>query len=73
MQTGHISLVTSMLGDFKHCAPTKVLAPLQRVLDAATRRGRAFFNVRTSVCSFVTLCHRRALMARAHAHAPRLD
>ena len=65
MQTGHISLVTSMLGDFKYCAPAKVLAPLQGVLDAATRRGRAFFNVRASACPFVALCHRCPLIAPA--------
>ena len=65
MQTGHISLVTSMLGDFKHCAPAKVLAPLQGVLDAATRRGRAFFNVRASECrSSSSVAH---LVAHAHA------
>ena len=49
MQTGHISLVNSMLDDFKHRAPAKVVAPLQGVLDAATQRGRAFFNVRASL------------------------
>ena len=49
MQTGHISLVNSMLSEFQLCAPAKVLAPLQGVLDAATRRGRAFFNVRASL------------------------
>ena len=54
MQTGHISLVTSMLGDFKCCAPAMVLAPLQGVLDAATRRGRAFCNVRAFACAHVS-------------------
>ena len=46
MQTGHTSLVSTMLGEFKHCAPAKALAPLQAVLDDAKRRGQAFFNVR---------------------------
>ena len=48
MQTGHISLVSTMLGELKHCAPPKALAPLQAVLDNAKRRGLAFFNVRAS-------------------------
>ena len=58
MQTGHISLVTSMLGDFKHCAPAKALVPLQKVLNDAKRRGGAFFNVRTSVLSCPLVRHR---------------
>ena len=56
MQTGHISLVNSMLSEIQGCAPAKVVAPLQGVLDAAKRRGRAFFNVRASACPFVSLC-----------------
>ena len=48
MQTGHVSLVSTMLGELKHFAPAKALAPLQAVLDNAKRRGLAFFNVRAS-------------------------
>ena len=51
MQMGHISLVSTMLGELKHFAPAKALAPLQAVLDNAKRRGLAFFNVRASVPS----------------------
>ena len=46
MQAGHMSLVSTMLGELKHFAPPKVLAPLQAVLEDAKRRGLAFFNVR---------------------------
>ena len=60
MQTGHVSLVSTMLGELKHFAPAKALAPLQAVLDNAKRRGLAFFNVRASALSFVPLCHMRA-------------
>ena len=49
MQMGYVSLVSTMLGELKHCsAPPKALAPLQAVLDNAKRRGHAFFNVRAS-------------------------
>jgi len=48
MQTGHVSLVSTMLGELKHFAPAKALAPLQAVLDNAKQRGLAFFNVRAS-------------------------
>ena len=51
MQAGHMSLVSTMLGELKHFAPAKALAPLQAVLDNAKRRGLAFFNVRASVPS----------------------
>ena len=78
MQTGHISLVNSMLSDFKHCAPAKVLAPLQGVLDAAKRRGRAFFNVRVPLRvllspSASTDANSLRRQTHTHAHAPRLD
>ena len=59
MQTGHVSLVSTMLGELKHFAPAKALAPLQAVLDNAKRRGLAFFNVRASAL-LVPLCHMRA-------------
>ena len=39
MQAKHISLVSTMLGELKHCAPAKALAPLQAVLEDAKRRG----------------------------------
>ena len=48
MQTGHKSMVQNMLDDLKPCSPTQqVLQPLHSVLDDATRRGHAFFNVPT--------------------------
>ena len=59
MQTGHVSLVSTMLGELKHFAPAKALAPLQAVLDNAKRRGLAFFNVRASAL-LVPLRHMRA-------------
>ena len=49
MQTGHKTMVKNMVDDFKHCTSAdEVLKPLKNVLDDATQRGYAFFNVRAS-------------------------
>ena len=46
MQTGHKAMVQNMIDEFKYChPPPEVLQPLQAVLDEATQRGHAFFNI----------------------------